>query len=175
MNGFNPHSSRGCYTRFHISKSPPWKQKWKQSWVDIRQEKIAWPSPGQRHSYGGQLFLVCQRLLLSTLKILLAKKCPSLAHWDGWLPSGCSGCSQVSPARALSVLWGALLRKKNVSISRASNKGLMPPKDWGLCWAGSHMTCWWAVCSSFGSLCPPWEDHLMAWAFSLLCHAGHCC
>lgn len=78
---------------------------------DIRQEEITWPSPGWRHSYGCQLFLVCQRLLFSTLKILLAKKCPSLVHWDGWLPSGCSGYSHVSPARALSMLWEALLRK----------------------------------------------------------------
>lgn len=70
---------------------------------DIGQEEIAWPSPGWRHNYGGQCFLVCQRLLFSTLKFLLAKKCPSLAHWNGWSPSGCSGFSHVSPSIESSV------------------------------------------------------------------------
>lgn len=142
---------------------------------DIRQEGTAWSGPGWRHSYGAQLFPVCQRLLFSILKILLAKKFPSPAHWDSWLPSGCSGCSQVSPVRALSMLGGGGLLRKNCFHQQSFKWGTHATQWLGsvLSWV-THDLLMSSVSFDWQPL-PPWEDHLIAQGSSLLCHAGHCC
>lgn len=70
-----------------------------------------------------------------------------IAIWVFWLQPGLSREYSVRTMRFPA-------EEELLPSAERHTDGLTPPMDWGLWWAGSHKTSWWAVCSSLGSFCP---------------------